>query len=834
MNKKNFKPFAASLILGSALAFTACSTDDDIIGNGDGYVTFKAQLPIGMDSRAFADGLSATNLQWVLYTADGTSILDEGTATFVNRECTVSIKLVTNEAYKMVFYADAFGADATDTPFTFDHAAGSLSVDYSKVTTNNEKFDAFYAVEDFTVSSTMGAKNVVLKRPFAQVNIATTPEDFQRAAQLGVNPTSAAVSTLPVYTSLNMFDGSVSGLEENKVTFADAPFGENETITVAGTEYKNLAMVYMLAPQAESSVLSSVDMTLAPQFAGSLKSYNNVPVRGNYRTNIVGNLLTSDSDWHIVIDQNFEGDLWMGQTETPEKGEDGVYHISSPAHLAGLAKAVNDGQSFHGEVFALDNDIDLNNTPWTPIGKQGKPFQGSFDGKGHTISNVNVSSDENAGLFGYIQLGNTSTSDTGHYIKDITLDNVTATGSHFVGALAGHLNLWYNNVSGVKVINSTINGTVATVNGSLEDANKIGGLCGYLQVMGSTVSDCSVSNTNITGIRGVGGFTGYLGYGASTVSGPTQVINNSVSNVNITVTPYDSPKAGTEIAEFSGNTPVNSNISMSGNTTSNVSIKYAEWDGKTRVMPKKNTEGAYQVQCAAHWAALTSVSAAERNQLNANVEILADIDFNNMPLNPMFAGSKLVINGYNHIMSNIAYNRLSDGSTGLFSTYGFQLKNITLKNVNYTQDISGGFKDTWLGGVAGMMQDGGCNVVLDNVHIDGMHLNGVVAVGGFIGQLQQNSTATINNCSIKNATLENQYFANESGFVAGFIGRLNGVVSGNNNSLQDVTINGIYVERRGETSIQQFVGYTGTNASDFNKLTNSVWGAGCTLTRTQK
>ena len=62
------------------------------------------------------------------------------------------------------------------------------------------------------------------------------------------------------------------------------------------------------------------------------------------------------------------------------------YTISTAAQLAGLAKLVNEGPengspvNFSGKTVKLGADIDLAGKEWTPIGKSGATFNGTFDG----------------------------------------------------------------------------------------------------------------------------------------------------------------------------------------------------------------------------------------------------------------------------------------------------------------------------------------------------------------------------------------------------------------------------------------------------------------------
>lgn len=58
-----------------------------------------------------------------------------------------------------------------------------------------------------------------------------------------------------------------------------------------------------------------------------------------------------------------------------------------------------------GGDYVLSNDIDLSGYPnWDPIGTLANPFTGTFDGNGHTISNLTINrpAQDNVGLFGVI------------------------------------------------------------------------------------------------------------------------------------------------------------------------------------------------------------------------------------------------------------------------------------------------------------------------------------------------------------------------------------------------------------------------------------------------
>ena len=102
---------------------------------------------------------------------------------------------------------------------------------------------------------------------------------------------------------------------------------------------------------------------------------------------------------------------WDGSVNTDWYNDSAPeFTIDTAAELAGLAKLVNEGNNFSGKTITLGANIDLANKEWTPIGKSGKPFSGTFDGDGKTISNLVISTPNksNVGLFGYTTVGELS------------------------------------------------------------------------------------------------------------------------------------------------------------------------------------------------------------------------------------------------------------------------------------------------------------------------------------------------------------------------------------------------------------------------------------------
>lgn len=204
--------------------------------------------------------------------------------------------------------------------------------------------------------------------------------------------------------------------------------------------------------------------------------------------------------------------------------EDDPYQIGSAEELASLG-----GRSFSGKSYRLTQDIDMENVSMQPIEEFA---DGTFDGAGHTISNLTISAASgNAGLFAETR--------SRAVIKDIILDNVSVTlagGSYagvggLIGKITGPTTIQGCGVSGAVTYSGSsygyVGGLVGYFNGkctikesysrakienkSSNSSSTAGGFLG--QTSGNytlSVTDCYASG-DVTAAGGrAGGFTGYV------------------------------------------------------------------------------------------------------------------------------------------------------------------------------------------------------------------------------------------------------------------------------------------------------------------------------------
>lgn len=210
-----------------------------------------------------------------------------------------------------------------------------------------------------------------------------------------------------------------------------------------------------------------------------------------------------------AVSGNFTG---SGTKEAP-------YEISSGDDLAYLAEQVNGGTDYDGQYFKLTQNINLNNSEWTPIGKieisgtatATKAFNGIFDGDGFTVSNIMITEKTvAAGLFGYVGTGGsvenltvsglnvsftTSEGDLGYggavaynegAVVSVTVEDLDINApDYFVGGIAGYNAGEYN---AGEVTSCTLSSVIAV------DADTVGGIVG---INAGTVTAC-LSSASIT------------------------------------------------------------------------------------------------------------------------------------------------------------------------------------------------------------------------------------------------------------------------------------------------------------------------------------------------
>ena len=586
MKKYFYSAIAASMLF-------ACSQEEivDVTGGESQVKTFKVEIP-QLESRTvggieLGKGTQANNLIYAMYENGSTETepLITGMVTDVdsdgedNGEFIVKVPMAKDLKYDLLFFA----YNAENSAFEIESEAKDTNLKNLKFkadqTANIDAFDAF--VGSLKAQGVNDPNTVSLKRPFAQINAATTEADLDNATTLKLNVTKSNLVIKGVPQYYDVLNATASGSVD--VTYAASPIMEcdgpnasnqaypNEMIEVDGINYYYLTLAYVLAGEVTTTSTHNATFEFQRENGTPVSTLEivSLPIQRNYRTNVVGDLLTKSEEYTISIDANFGGahvvGVWDGTKEEVEDTDnDGTIEITNASQLAYIAEQVDGGKTYSGKTIKLMNNIDLGNIAWNPIGVSGdsNPFSGTFDGNGKTISNLYVDLTdeplyESAGLF-----ANAS----GATIKNFTIQNAYVANRTVFGASS----------CGTAIVAGSGQGTTTIENVDVKDATIVadryaGGIAGFYQ---GTIKDCDVDGIQITvkpnlNTEGtaydngdkVGGIIGY-------VNSSGTLTNNTVNDFTIRAYRDMGGIVGGNYANVDGNKATNGTITVDQLTNS--------------------------------------------------------------------------------------------------------------------------------------------------------------------------------------------------------------------------------------------------------------------------
>ena len=388
------------------------------------------------------------------------------------------------------------------------------------------------------------------------------------------------------------------------------------------------------------------------------------------------------------------------------KNADGAWEITNVGELLLFAKNVNLGiTDYAGETVVLANDIDLAGINWMGIGNWSYAFCGTFDGQGHTVSNLTINrpSAEGIGFFGVVQNAT---------IKDFTIKNVSINAYSMVAAavgaaypatisgvnVTGNINIvsewaYVAGVAGYCYYGTQVDdcSVIADGMGSItsETRNAVGGITAWLLEGDHKVTNCDVANLNLTGWTNIGGITGFVHYN-NTIDGCT------VENVNMTKTRIDGHPG---IGLISGGWSYNANnaITLSNNSLKNITLngsavykasanylygsEYGGADNSNFVLSGNTEDGIVNNLIIADADKMEKVATAADLQAALNnvtentvIQLTADIagDF----AVAQHPEARIVIDGNGH---EFAGTLVVDGKSSTITSAGIVIRNVVFK-----------------------------------------------------------------------------------------------------------------------------------------------------------
>ena len=490
--------------------------------------------------------------------------------------------------------------------------------------------------------------------------------------------------------------------------------GGNDAGGIVGTVY-NLGVIkenYNYAPALNAKTFAAgiVGNAQFTETAVGMTENNLVYVTDNFTTTSLSDIDAPCKDLFVYINQD------DAVTE-----ENNTLLINDPEQFSSFATAVNNGNTFSGINVALGSDIDLSGVAWTPIGTSTNAFKGTFNGKGHTINNLEISGLDNsiiAGLFGKLNgtvkdlvINNAKIShvsdgsggigvvagsifNTG-LIKNVTVSNAEITGNRWTGGIVGYM---YGSVENCKVSNIELTVTPDDLSGDYDNGDKVGGIVGLSPNDNrGTISGNHAENVTIKGYRDLGGIAGAAN--ASALTG------NTASNITITVDQVngwygdETANAGIILGRKLDNSTLDGSNTESGENSISKSYRISQGSDKIDAngvilfTPESNStyivaEGNYngiQVYINNHSDNITNVSMiAQNNNVTINGNVMFGTHSNrdrSIPASILFEG--FTVKG--ELKLNISGKVVAQNNTAAQLT----VKTFGLTNdPSYTSDIT--------------------------------------------------------------------------------------------------------------------------------------------------
>lgn len=274
-------------------AATACQetalTDGQIVSGETVEVSISAKALVGSETKAALPDASSDDLTYYLEVYKGGVLYDDlgsnTTGVFVTR-------LVSGQEFTLVAWADH---DTDEADFYDTDDLTNVILNTANYAINTTDRDAFAGTQTERITETTSI-SMVLTRPFARINIATTDiEDIKSDALVPSHV--QLVYNLSVYSAYNVLESEVVGDAISFTTFA------TETVDTEG----ELSVDYLFAPIDGGVANFTANYTKNDEIVTEYV-FSSIPYKRNYQTNVSGNLLTKEGTITVTVDQEWDGE----------------------------------------------------------------------------------------------------------------------------------------------------------------------------------------------------------------------------------------------------------------------------------------------------------------------------------------------------------------------------------------------------------------------------------------------------------------------------------------------------------------------------------------------
>ena len=812
-----------------ALAFFAgsCQRENLEPVAANGTVTYTVQVPGAIATKADDGVNNVDKLVYEVYRTAGEKVtafsgadhcLYHREAEVKDGKAEIALEFVNDQNFTVLFWA----YDSSTNVYDVDDLTNVTIA--STAAANTHETAAFTGV-DFVVNcvSDQGG-DVKLTRPVAQLNIATTPESLEMD-DTDITVSESYVKVYGLSTSFNVAKQE-AGDATGDVTYTQAAV-LGGAVTVAAKDYPCLAMNYLgFIPTAGASV--KVDYLLKTSEGDIDNTIENVPVKPNYRTNIVGNLISGTQDYNVTLDAEWAEETLQVGNAAVSTAEDFIaaFERIIPGVPANI-KLEGDIDLSQPAVGTLSTKAGETTTPVCITIENGETVV--IDLNGHTISQevaqtsahqmilndgtLTIEDSVGGGKISYKDLG-----EGGEYISDAiynrsvlvinggTIENLSsvtvATNGypHAVDTYSGIRNtsLTINGgtiycaeysavrmfcVSATNAADLVING--GTIKGAIDMQNgSKAAAVGTLTINDGTFQTTKNAN-NIRFANWNGGATEY---------GLTAAIKGGSFNGGIT-TKYVPAAANWNKGIITGGTfavdpseyLVDGYYALKYDDEEYYRI-YDNFDPEHRTFTVNSKEELLRLSdLSAKWADFFSngegteySNYAEQNggkgtdfyyNWTWTIKLTVDIDFEGETIEPIDLGKRKCFDGQGHTIKNAKIETSSDA--GLFNAAQCGLKNLVIENVQVKTSDSGA--------TAGILASS-CNAGVENITIRNSSVYGGKYTGGVVGY----GYTDVTNCTLTECTVSGSY---KCGGIIGYICASNDQTRKvDNNTLTDCTV----------------------------------------------
>lgn len=608
------------VMYGMSFLLAGCQAEelfeDGAVAPGDGNVTFTVSAPeampesravLGENSNSALGGVTNVNTeeydlryQLAVYRVENGDYVEAVSPQMkiVDKyePVTYSLRLTPNRNYQVVVWADFVREGETEDLHynTSDFRNIHVPELPDKYILNDESKDAYFTTVPVSVEEDAVTEDLVLKRPFAKVRVITTdwgyeslemPDNFKVTYYgckrfVNLDPVLGVSSHDDlVDTGLSGFTATIDKAEKDYAQGYDASEG-NRTVIVdyLMTDVEEQTPIHIKLEALDGETLIAThDLS------------TDIPIQRNWLTTIIGNVLTTGSEFNITIDEGFENEWIVGEewwnpaTLSPEKPDydaaTNTYRIFTRDQFAWL---VNNEKTVEGSTVLIENDIDMSGVDWKPIYSDGE-IGYTVDGQGHVLRNFSINGagvDYKVSILtvkAYVGVWGKFTG----MMKNLTFENITINGladdevhydedgnpidhseeyAYFAGCI-GYAGSNYSSAG--KFENVHAKHIYIKSSGSFVTQN-IGGLAGWLGTGGGSDPDwtvymknCSAEDVHITGYQ-AGGLVGEV-----KADRGVGFVNCKTENIHIRVRKFLFDfNNDTGVSGFIGNLIAGSNITL--------------------------------------------------------------------------------------------------------------------------------------------------------------------------------------------------------------------------------------------------------------------------------